>query len=512
MTLFLSACPNNGDDTNSQSDTTDATSPDATTDTASTDTGVTTPSPTATDPCAEIGSLEVHDYNDSCRPPVTLPPTTSGSGSTTSTVTGDDNIDWGRVLAGPPFGLWVWSPTDDAPNAENCPNPVAAMRQELLIGIDPDKDLASAFGTVQGVLKENDIDSELLPPPDGDPAPPQYLGRVRLKTEVPQTLIVELLPLLQGEGWSTGFNYVEFVQPNYGLRPADDPEKPANTAPPVSLGNGQGRVLVVDSPTDKDFPNDQQKGTSDPGNDKLDESSGHGEFIQSLIQGQAPNATVDLSGIIPSKGLKLGSGRWAPMMFNDADVQDALQKKFTTSNTYDVVNLSLGGAGCPDRGLDERVALARAMRAAAVAANTGVTFVAAAGNAGNAGLHYPAAWRSTQAFDQMSKAVTNSKNPYPADVVQELSELRDYYEKNMFAVGSVDTTGARSGFSNCGGWINVMAEGSKQVADYPTASGPTRVAWSGTSFAAANVSAQLAAGVTPRSATSAVQSTKGTDC
>lgn len=439
-----------------------------------------------TDPCDPIGVLEPREYNDLCVPPTTAPAPGTGSSSTPST-SDDDGIDWPMVLAAAPFNLWVWPPSDGQTQLVSCPNPTVAILDELLIGVDQGTDAATAIGAVRAILKTNGIDSDELPPLGIDP---QYLYGLKLNGSVTKEYITEILPQLQGVGWSTGFNYVEFAQPNYGLRPYDEPEK-ATELPPPALGGGQGRVLVVDSPVDKDFPNDQQKSGA-IGAGLLDESNGHGEFIQSLIKAQAPDATVDLAGIIPDSRLKLPSGRWAPMMFSDADVQLAFQTAVNNASPYDIVNLSLGGAGCPDRDLDERMALARAMKATA-ATSPGLTFVAAAGNAGNPGLHYPAAWRSPSAFVTMSTAVAKSGNPDANQISLELTDLRDYFDQNMKAVGS-EENGARSVFSNCGDWINAVANGWKQVADYPTPGGPLTVQWSGTSFAAANVSAALAAG------------------
>ena len=106
------------------------------------------------------------------------------------------------------------------------------------------------------------------------------------------------------------------------------------------------------------------------GNGYIDEDHGHGTFVASLVKRMAPGADVVLAGVT---GDVLPSGRWTPMMFSDADLIDTLDDAFglaplgrTTRRTFDVVNLSLGGAGCD--GVAARLALGRFMRDLAVAA------------------------------------------------------------------------------------------------------------------------------------------------
>ena len=57
------------------------------------------------------------------------------------------------------------------------------------------------------------------------------------------------IPSLQGQGFSIDLNYLEPAQPNNGFRPGDDPVESA--AAPMGSG-GRGRVLVVDSPSQRE--------------------------------------------------------------------------------------------------------------------------------------------------------------------------------------------------------------------------------------------------------------------
>jgi hypothetical protein len=232
------------------------------------------------------------------------------------------------------------------------------------------------------------------------------------------------------------------------------------------------------------------------GNGFVDEDHGHGVYVASLVKQLAPTANVVLAGV--NGGHIPTSNRWSPMMFSDADVITALGQSFGLSATgveqpYDVVNLSLGGAGCATIG--SRLALGRFLRdlADVSARSRGVrpVYVAAAGNDGADVKHFPAAWRDTPTMYEAAAVVDLVSPPGVGD---EIRAIHAALVAGMFAVGS-RTGGALDSFSNCGSWVNAVATGAGTVSRYPSPPSPTGWAsWSGTSFATARVSAAIAGG------------------
>ena len=186
------------------------------------------------------------------------------------------------------------------------------------------------------------------------------------------------------------------------------------------------------------------------------------------------------------------------MVASDAAVISAIGDAFGLSQRgvdrpFDVVNLSLGGAGCA--GIGTRLALGRFLRdlADVSAITTGVrpVYVAAAGNDGGDVKHFPAAWRDPATMAATALAVDVVSPPGVGD---EIRAIHDALRADVLAVGS-RTAGRRDGFSNCGAWVNAVAAGAGTISRY--ASPPSRTGWarwSGTSFATARVSAALAGG------------------
>ena len=162
-------------------------------------------------------------------------------------------------------------------------------------------------------------------------------------------MLRQIIPTLQGRGYSTDLNYLEPALPNYRLRPGGNPAAAAD--PGIGQG-GEGRVLVVDSPADDPASAPGVTTIGSPadydvdGNGFVDEDHGHGVFVASLIKRLAPTAEVVLAGV--HGGHHPASDRWSPMVFSDADVIAAMGQAFELSATgveqpFDVVNLSLGG-------------------------------------------------------------------------------------------------------------------------------------------------------------------------
>ncbi len=306
----------------------------------------------------------------------------------------------------------------------------------------------------------------------------------------------QIIPTLQGRGFSTDLNYLEPALPTNHFRPDDNP---VEAAKPAAGQGGRGRVLVVDSPADAPAAapgvtiNGPVVDYDVENNGFVDEDHGHGVFIASLIERLSPRAEVVLAGV--NGGHLSTSDRWSPMVFSDADVIAAISQSFGLTATgverpFNVVNLSLGGAGCG--GIGSRLALGRFLRDLAdfSALTTGVrpVYVAAAGNDGGDVKHFPAAWRHKPTMYAAAAAVDLVG---PLGAGNEIRAIQAALESGMLAVGS-RTGGQRDSFSNCGSWVNAVAAGADTVGRYRSPSGWAR--WSGTSFATARVSAAIAGG------------------
>ena len=273
------------------------------------------------------------------------------------------------------------------------PAAVVAMPDELLVTASDPERLNEAVAEVSARLNGSVVGVTPLNP---------FVATLSLRAgSLDDGFLRQIVPTLQGRGFSTDLNYLEPALPINSFRPGDNPV-PAS-APSLGRG-GNGRVLVVDSPPDHagaaagirtmgplvDYDVD--------GNGFVDEDHGHGIFVASLIKQAAPTAQVVLAGV--GKGLVPASQRWSPMVFSDADVIAAIGEAHGLSATgvnsaFDVVNLSLGGTGCA--GIGSRLALGRFLRDLADLSERtrGVrpVYVAAAGNDGADVKHFPAAWQ-----------------------------------------------------------------------------------------------------------------------
>jgi hypothetical protein len=444
---------------------------------AVTATAIDAPSPpvrAAASPCGPFGTLRTYQLNDRC----------SYGLLDLSLVTDTLVVD---VLAGTGLFATLELCADRVSSA-----PVVAMPDELLVAASDPGGLDAAVAEVSGRLQGAVVGVTPLNP---------FAAALSLRTgTLDDGFLRQIVPTLQGRGFSTDLNYLEPVLPINSFRPADNPV-PA-LVPRIGEGGIGRRVLVVDSPADR---TDATPGvtTMGPivdydidGNGFVDEDHGHGVFVASLIEQGAPRAEVVLAGV--GRGRLPASERWSPMVFSDADVIAAVGEAFGVSagavdNAFDVVNLSLGGAGCG--GVGSRLALGRFLRDLAdLAARTrGVrpVYVAAAGNDGADVKHFPAAWRDRPTILAAAAAVDLVNPPGAGDEIRAIqSELAD----GMLAVGSW-SGGARDAYSNCGEWVNATAAGAGTVGRYPRPpSGTGGARWSGTSFATARVSAAVAGG------------------
>ncbi len=195
------------------------------------------------------------------------------------------------------------------------------------------------------------------------------------------------------------------------------------------------------------------------------------------------------------------------MMFSDGDVIRAMGNAFGLSadgtavrRSFDAVNLSLGGSGCD--GIASRLPLGRFMRGLALLAtkltDVAPRYVAAAGNDGGDVKHFPAAWRDQPTINAAAAAVDLAiGGGSPTVAGNQIRQIQAFLQRHMYAVGSW-TAGVRDPFSNCGDWVNGIADGSDAVSVYPTP--PTKsgyASWSGTSFATPRVAAFFVGGTNP---------------
>jgi hypothetical protein len=369
--------------------------------------------------------------------------------------------------------------------------PVVAAPNQLLITADSPGRLNFALQITR---------RRLINQVEGEPRPVNALAAVQSLR--PGTLTPEFMtstvPRLQGQGFSVDLNYLEPAMPNNRFHPFDNPT-PAKAAP--AGRGGRGGVLVVDSPPNKRlYGLDGRFGPTVnydlDGNRLVDEDHSHGVFVATLVKRYAPSAKVYLAGV---RGRQVpGLARWTPMLFSDADLIKAMGAAFELSpggtavrRSFNVVNLSLGGAGC--EGIADRLPLGRFMRdlAAIAGKTTGITpwYVAAAGNDGADVKHFPAAWRDTPTIQQAADAVALSDPAAAGEILQIHNALR----RRTIAVGSW-RAGVKDSFSNCGTWVNGIARGAKAVSRYPSPTTKHWAKWSGTSFATPQVSARLVGG------------------
>jgi subtilisin family serine protease len=236
-------------------------------------------------------------------------------------------------------------------------------------------------------------------------------------------------------------------------RRAGHPLEPVRGARPVKVGildTGlaphrwlEGRIRVG---------RDDREAVDQDGDGRLGLQTGHGTFIAGIVLQHAPAAEITIAKVLDEDGVT-----------DELTIATALARLHAD---VDIVNLSLGGYTVGDR---PPLSFARALQALEPEA----VIVAAAGNAG---LHDRPFWPA--AF------------PFP-DVV---------------AVAALDEDGKLAAFSNYGPWVDLARPGVDVLSTFPTHDGPRRAdeagdpdlydgfaRWSGTSFAAARVTGEIAA-------------------
>ena len=269
-------------------------------------------------------------------------------------------------------------------------------------------------------------------------------------------------------------NHVLRGQPVYSGGPADVPKPSAPLpVPPAAPGPTAAgpRLAVLDTglarhdwfaPGTFDAVTEELDEQLDADGDyRLDTQAGHGTFVAGIVRQRLPEVQLYVGRVLDSDGF-----------CDELALVTALGTLWRRTNgagrPIDVLNLSLGGYTYDDRPSPVLAdALARFGRRTAV--------VAAAGNNGSDRPFWPAAL------------------------------------KNVVAVGAVDAAGERAAYSNYGWWVDASAEGTDVRSTFVVHDGPVPdtagvdadcfrgyASWSGTSFAAPQVSAWLAGAMADR--------------
>lgn len=210
----------------------------------------------------------------------------------------------------------------------------------------------------------------------------------------------------------------------------------------------------------------------------LEHQAGHGTFVSGLVLQQAQAAAVRMERALSGKGT--GS--------TGAVAQAALR---LVARGVDVLNLSLGTRdGTPGApGEPDAEAASRKLMSKLFRLNPDLVVVAAAGN-----------------LEEGPKGGYEDDADYwPAALSAEFP--------NLVAVGAVARSGARAPWSNTGPWVDLVAPGEQLLSTYlfytPPPGDPDPeaqryrgwAAWSGTSFATAVVSGQVACTMSQRQVT-----------
>lgn len=286
---------------------------------------------------------------------------------------------------------------------------------------------------------------------------------VQLFDDEDATRVIEACDAQLGRGVVT-FDHVVHVTPAGGCPatepvPSDGPPDPPSNEARASDGTGV-RVVVVDTGLVPGVVEDHDwlKGvTGDVEDPAVGHYRGHGGFIAGVIRSMAPQAEVHVEPFLYAAGAIL-----------ESDLAPALARAL--ESTPDIISMS---AGTTTRDGEPLLSL-RVFWEERLSQLKGTVLVCAAGNDGDRGPFYPAAFPWT------------------------------------VSVGALEADGTRAGYSNFGSWVDVYARGSDVVNAYPRGEytyqepplddPPTTVdftsglaSWSGTSFATPMVAGLIAA-------------------
>jgi hypothetical protein len=94
-------------------------------------------------------------------------------------------------------------------------------------------------------------------------------------------------------------------------------------------------------------------------------------------------------------------------------------------------------------------------------------------------------------MEAAADAIDKAAGVQPSPAGNAVRKLNADLTIGTVAVGSW-TRGVRDAFSNCGKWVNAVADGAGAISRYPSSTG--WASWSGTSFATPQVAAFLVGG------------------
>jgi len=385
-----------------------------------------------------------------------------------------------------PTARW-WDPWDEEAGTARAARQAelirdAFERQGVPVDIVSDRDGHPAFMHRRGVLlarsehaprvrKELGLDDDHEPPSRPLPA---GLDEVRLPEHWDVHKTLDLVDRRVGFG-AAAPDHVLHVSPVTWCMAMEPVPRPASDLTVVATDPTSGQealVVVVDTGALPDViaAHDLLRGVTgqtEPPRSVVGHYSGHGTFVAGVVRRFAPAADVRIESVLSVGGAAL-----------ESDVVWGLVRAL--DQAPDVINLSAGTRTRGDRPLLS-FELFHTIYAKQLA---GTVLVAAAGNDGDRGPFWPAAF------------------PW------------------VTAVGALDQDLTRAGYSNYGSWVDVYAVGTDVVGPFPTGpytyEEPPRVgqtadfadgvaAWSGTSFAAPTV-AGLTAVRASASGESAVES------
>ncbi len=241
-----------------------------------------------------------------------------------------------------------------------------------------------------------------------------------------------------------------------------------------SVGPGDPKWLVMRAKPASAVDGDQATGVL----------QGHGKFVASLIAQERPNTRITVAGLTPvDPALFTGDGsRPVPagigFMSDELQVWMAMQRLLATGIAFDVLNLSVGAYGCP---LSESALAFQAALISWYSTTAGHPVSAAAGN------HEPG--ESAPLFLPAQMARTGGPGSAPAFQPVLCTAPVTCVPGALYDVQSVDADGKQSVFSNSGHFSAI----GENVVGVRLGTGKASI-WSGSSFAAAVVSAHLAGG------------------
>lgn len=356
-------------------------------------------------------------------------------------------------------GLLGGGKVERTPRPESAFAPVTMRRLGRML----DRDRLAEVLHARQEAAQGQADREDVRAPGQDPAADdglRELGLVRIRLDEDADVPM-LTTCYRAEGLRVSPNHVITWEPYWMGGPGDVPQ-PAKALDAPPEGKGGPRVVVLDTGIQKGWETDDWfssrvdgAGADDlevldaDGDDELDVQAGHGTFIASLLAAGCPSATIVPRRVLNSFGLT-----------SDADLALAILKAARLEP--DILNLSLGCYAADDVPPPAVTAALRRLPASTVV-------VAAAGNAGQSRVFWPAALKA------------------------------------VVAVGAHDggSPTDRAHFSNHGWWVDACADGLKVHAKFVRFDGGVQgvmepgdfagwAVWSGTSFAAPIVAAALA--------------------